>query len=356
MSWLGIIDGFVLLTWAAAYTLGLVMFSYLGLIWVRTGNRRARITLILMVPFFLLVVALTLIELAGRLGADRGLIMAINQAALGAVALLIFSFPYFSHEMAAPGYRRGGSLFFGGLSLLMVLLLPAAHWIQWTSGYTVLLFTLFTAVIVYAISVGLTARLAHLAHSRARFPLSGLWRRLMPPDLVEDNRGYDPFLRSALDMALTSLLFLPGLILFDFFYEVFPFLHGRISVSFTLFPLLFSVWSLNLILRITPLLPGRAGENQVPPSGDDGFESKRSFLARQAGLSPREAEVLIPLSEGRTYKEIAREFHVSLATVKTHVNRIYEKTGSPSRAELIHRIRNSSWEPSINPSVDRNFR
>jgi DNA-binding NarL/FixJ family response regulator len=49
------------------------------------------------------------------------------------------------------------------------------------------------------------------------------------------------------------------------------------------------------------------------------------------GLTDREAEVLGLITEGLTNAEIAGRLYVSEATVKTHVNRIFAKTGSRTR-------------------------
>ena len=50
-------------------------------------------------------------------------------------------------------------------------------------------------------------------------------------------------------------------------------------------------------------------------------------------LTPREAEVLRLIAGGQSNREIARSLFVSEATVKTHVNRIFAKTGSRDRAQ-----------------------
>ncbi len=52
-------------------------------------------------------------------------------------------------------------------------------------------------------------------------------------------------------------------------------------------------------------------------------------------LTPREAEVLKLIAAGQSNREIARTLFVSEATVKTHVNRIFAKTGSRDRAQAI---------------------
>ncbi len=59
----------------------------------------------------------------------------------------------------------------------------------------------------------------------------------------------------------------------------------------------------------------------------------------QYGLSPREREVIPLLNKGLSNREIAEKLFVSLATVKTHLHSIYEKTGTKSRYELFNLTR-----------------
>jgi DNA-binding NarL/FixJ family response regulator len=53
-------------------------------------------------------------------------------------------------------------------------------------------------------------------------------------------------------------------------------------------------------------------------------------------LTPREVDVLRLIAAGQSNREIARTLFVSEATVKTHVNRIFAKTGSRDRIQAIH--------------------
>lgn len=57
--------------------------------------------------------------------------------------------------------------------------------------------------------------------------------------------------------------------------------------------------------------------------------------ADDSDLTPREAEVLRLIAAGQSNREIARSLYVSEATVKTHVNRIFAKTGSRDRAQAM---------------------
>lgn len=51
-------------------------------------------------------------------------------------------------------------------------------------------------------------------------------------------------------------------------------------------------------------------------------------------LTPRELDTVRLLSRGLSNKQIARHLGVSVATVRTHLNKAYDKLGSASRVEL----------------------
>jgi DNA-binding NarL/FixJ family response regulator len=48
-------------------------------------------------------------------------------------------------------------------------------------------------------------------------------------------------------------------------------------------------------------------------------------------LTPREKEVLVSLTEGKTTREIASELHLGEGTVKCHLSSIYVKLGVSNR-------------------------
>lgn len=66
-------------------------------------------------------------------------------------------------------------------------------------------------------------------------------------------------------------------------------------------------------------------------------ESEQPAPAPEApdGLTARETEVLVLIAEGMTNQEIARAMQVSTATVKTHINNLFAKTGLKDRAQAV---------------------
>jgi len=57
------------------------------------------------------------------------------------------------------------------------------------------------------------------------------------------------------------------------------------------------------------------------------------------GLTQREAEILCLIARGKTNPDIAAELYLSAHTVKSHINRIFAKTGSADRAAAIRYAR-----------------
>jgi len=81
-----------------------------------------------------------------------------------------------------------------------------------------------------------------------------------------------------------------------------------------------------------------------PMSGQIARQVVRVFqkpapTGKEEGLSQREQEVLDLLARGFLYKEIAEKLGITLGTVRSHINRIYEKLHVHSRTEAMFKAR-----------------
>jgi DNA-binding NarL/FixJ family response regulator len=63
--------------------------------------------------------------------------------------------------------------------------------------------------------------------------------------------------------------------------------------------------------------------------------------APPAHLTPRQAEVLRHLEQGRSTKQIAQELHVSTETVRNHVRHLLRALGVTTRLEAVAAVRHS---------------
>ncbi|HLY47667.1 MAG TPA: response regulator transcription factor [Solirubrobacteraceae bacterium] len=76
-----------------------------------------------------------------------------------------------------------------------------------------------------------------------------------------------------------------------------------------------------------------SGAAPAPPGPAAGVAPAATTLPDD--LTPREAEVLKLIAAGLSNAEIAEALVVSAATVKTHVNRVFYKTGARDRAQAV---------------------
>jgi DNA-binding CsgD family transcriptional regulator/PAS domain-containing protein len=95
----------------------------------------------------------------------------------------------------------------------------------------------------------------------------------------------------------------------------------------------------NGALHVLPLRQGTAQSPQAMVAifvvhTDAPYIAPTKMVAALFDLTPAEARVFSQIIEGRTIAEAARELGVEQSTVKTHLLRVYEKTGVRRRSEL----------------------
>lgn len=73
----------------------------------------------------------------------------------------------------------------------------------------------------------------------------------------------------------------------------------------------------------------------TPEPAAQGPAAPASAAPPPGGLTQREAEILGLIARGLTNPEIAARLFLSSHTIKTHISRIFAKTGSRDRAAAI---------------------
>ncbi|MGH2724773.1 MAG: response regulator [Actinomycetota bacterium] len=79
------------------------------------------------------------------------------------------------------------------------------------------------------------------------------------------------------------------------------------------------------------------GKAVIHPTLTQAFIEEVQLVDRkpEAPLSPREVEILQLVAYGATTKEVADQLGISFHTVKTHLERIFEKLGANDRAQAV---------------------
>ena len=93
-------------------------------------------------------------------------------------------------------------------------------------------------------------------------------------------------------------------------------------------------------VRATLLAAASGAAPGSPPTGSSAVSSAGASPTGRApeppdGLTHREVEILALIAQGLTNPEIAQHLFLSNHTVKTHINRIFAKTGSRDRVAAI---------------------
>ncbi len=88
--------------------------------------------------------------------------------------------------------------------------------------------------------------------------------------------------------------------------------------------------------------------SSAPGGGNAVISIPRGLLQRledepAGALSEREVEVLVLAARGLSNRQIARELHLSEATVKRHLANVYEKIGVGSRNDAVRMALVEQW-------------
>lgn len=88
------------------------------------------------------------------------------------------------------------------------------------------------------------------------------------------------------------------------------------------------------------------GETVIPPRLQGALADELRNRRRQPDETPltaRELEILRLSADGRSTREIAEELFLSVGTVKTHLQHIYEKLEVPDRVAAVAKVMRKGW-------------
>ena len=129
-------------------------------------------------------------------------------------------------------------------------------------------------------------------------------------------------------------------IIFDHSFEIYI---GFIAVIFTAL----GIW---LALKLSKPKPDSyrvetvVVEKEVYISRNENFVLDTSLVA-QLELSKRELEILNLLAQGHSNQEIAAKLYISLSTVKTHIQNLFEKLDVKRRIQAVEKAKRLNLIP-----------
>ena len=124
-------------------------------------------------------------------------------------------------------------------------------------------------------------------------------------------------------------------IIFDHSFEIYI---GFIAVIFTAL----GIW---LALKLSkPKIETVVVEKEVYVSRNENFVLD-TLLVSQLELSKRELEILSLLAQGHSNQEIAAKLFVSLSTVKTHIQNLFEKLDVKRRIQAVEKAKRLNLIP-----------
>lgn len=127
-------------------------------------------------------------------------------------------------------------------------------------------------------------------------------------------------------------------------------LHGAMPFDSTAFTIVASGAFLLLVIAMfeIPIMTGMRTywglEEKTSPKGhfDDRLRRRCREIAGDHKLTKREEEILFRVLQGQRPSTIAEELVISINTTRTHIQRIYAKTGVHSESELLSLARDAS--------------
>lgn len=212
-------------------------------------------------------------------------------------AILIYTLPRFSHSTRVRDYNKILDRLFLFLSLFLVIILILSYRFIDIPNFPGILLWIMGGAIIYAMVY------------------------MIYPSLIYGKKhGVTKYMKG---LGIFTLIILPVLLIIDFSPYLLPFSIGT-GDYILIFPGFYMVLNLGLIFS----LKGKFHD----------IGNIEEFMNKYS-ITRRETDVLKLLVKGDSYKLIAFKLNISHSTVKTHVSRLYQKTGTGNKIEIISLLR-----------------
>jgi DNA-binding CsgD family transcriptional regulator len=316
----------------ACYSIGAIGLAAAIVSALLRGEAIQRAYALFMAAFTFEVVSLTVFSYLLVEGQEADTVVSLITLALYCgIALITVSLPRFVALLS--GIR------WAGVAGRVFVVLGAIAWAvavislrgPWSRLSVTILLLLLVAAITFSATMGAVSALA--ARKRRSLSQGGA------EDRTEGEQGEAEAERQRWSklmdrIEVLTLAFLPFFVIIDFFPELLPGLTGWLSPAFKTAPLFYAIWNLLYLREEIAFLARARNPHKRMGEAALGLEDFAAF-----DLSPRECEVACLLVGGASYKEIAESLAISLATVKTHITRIYQKSGTGTKIDLLIKLR-----------------
>ncbi len=275
---------FSILYWGIAYSTGLLCLGLYGAIYYKKRDITDLNVIIFNLNITVIVVCLSLLSIIPEKQVE--LLNNIGQITFLASALLIYTLPRFSHSIKMSKNRKKLDLLFLIFSIIciVIVLITKSNLVLWFMGVAI------AYSMVYMI-----------------FPYNKSYKK---------NKGH----RHNNILGIFTLILLPLFFIVDFFPYLFN-IPTEVSDSVIIFPGFYLLLNIGLISA----LKGSFWTHEID----------YTVFLNKYGITAREAEVLKLLVKGDSYKVIADKLTISLSTVKTHISKLYNKTETSNKLEII---------------------
>ncbi|MCR4422642.1 MAG: helix-turn-helix transcriptional regulator [Spirochaetales bacterium] len=306
----------MLIYWFLCYTLFLSLFIVSGIRALQKIEAE-KYHFLMILSFALLMINSTLytiIEIKSNV-----VDFILQMLVMAGICLGIYSIPAFAHNLSDknPKYK----IIIDTLKYLALLL-----WFTNLINYIKFkrIFIFISIYIIYFIVILITSTIGIFSSKKNK-----------NNNRIFENNFYITYISR---IGILSIFFVPLFIIIDLFGGFgFKPISILIQYKFRTFPMFFLFWSIIYFSSIFNFNKTKLIYNSLNVINKNNLDLSIENLNKYL-LSPREIEVLQLLLSGLSYKQIASSLSISLATVKTHICRIYEKTKTNSKIELINKI------------------